>query len=145
MIGEADRLPTFIFCRDREVEEAHGYRLAGRLITDAPKCEQTEEETREIVNVSRELLEAVRRDPRAVEFGLWRNGRPPDALLSPYPGAAMMARIDRCLVVTVRVAPHPRRRQLSFLAALFRLVRDILDVRFGAPSFEDKGVQLRLL
>ena len=35
--GAAGRLPDFIFVRDRAVEEAGGFTLAGRVVTDIPR------------------------------------------------------------------------------------------------------------
>jgi hypothetical protein len=66
--GEADRLPNFIFGRDKAAEEAGGFILAGQLVTDFPKDkEPSESESAEIAEIIRGLTREVRRDPHLQE------------------------------------------------------------------------------
>ena len=61
---EADRLPDFIFGRDKAAEEANGFTLAGKLVTDILRHKKpSEREISEIAEIIRILTGKVRRDP----------------------------------------------------------------------------------
>jgi hypothetical protein len=61
---EADGLPDFIFERQKAVEEANGFTLAGKLLTDIPKHEVLSERDGQLISEIIQLMkEAVRRDP----------------------------------------------------------------------------------
>jgi hypothetical protein len=103
---EADGLPDFIFERQKAVEEANGFTLAGKLLTDIPKREVLSERDGQLISEIIQLMkEAVRRDPDMTDAGIWMNGKPPNAPESPYSDAAIRARLKRCQVVGVRVNP----------------------------------------
>ena len=41
------------------------------------------------------------------ETGIWRRGvKPPDGIAPPFPVSAMIARMERCAVIVVRVEPR---------------------------------------
>lgn len=105
--GEADRLPDFIFGRDRASEKAGGFVLAGRLLTPFPK-KLSKGESDEIAALTQVLMDEVKRDPNLQQVGCWRKGasRPPDALKPPFPVEALIARMNRCAWVVVRVDPR---------------------------------------
>jgi hypothetical protein len=99
------RLPDFIFERERAAEEAYGFTLAGKLVTDIPRHSEPGEGDRQLISeIVGELTRLARRDPGLQEASIWRGcGKPPDALESPFPDAAVRARLERCIVVGVRV------------------------------------------
>jgi hypothetical protein len=102
----ADRLPDFIFERQKAVEEAYGFTLAGKLLTDIPSHEGPSERDRELIfELIQRLKDEFQRNPDMDHVSIWRNGKPPAALKSPFPDAAIRARAKRCLVVGVRVNP----------------------------------------
>jgi hypothetical protein len=98
----ADKLPNVIFFREKAVEKAGGFLLAGRLVTDLPKHEPpSESDLRDVIEL---LIDGARRDPDMQEASLWLGGgKPADALASPFPEAAMLARVKRCAVVVLRI------------------------------------------
>ena len=102
---EANRLPEFIFARERGVEEANDFLLAGKLLTDIPHgAEPSEEDLQLIGEIIRELTDAFARAPDLNEAGAWRGeGKPPGGLSPPYPDDAVNERLKRCIVVGVRV------------------------------------------
>jgi len=60
-----------------------------------------------IRDIIQRLTDAAKRYPDMQEVGLWRNGvKPADGLAPPFPEAAMLARVKRCAVGTVRVDPR---------------------------------------
>ena len=67
-----DRLPDFIFCRDKTAEEAGGFILAGTLVTDTPKLHRSERrrELHQIAEVIERLLHEVERDPELQEASI---------------------------------------------------------------------------
>jgi hypothetical protein len=103
-----DRLPDFIFGRDKTTEEAYGFLLAGKLVTDIPKHKQPSEDDQQLIaELIQWLAQTAQRDPDLDEAGVWRDGvKPPDGLSPPFPDDAIQARVDRCLVVGVRVDPR---------------------------------------
>jgi hypothetical protein len=103
---EADRLPDFIFVRDKAVEEAGDFILAGKLLTDLDRHKRpSESESAELAEVIQRLTCDVQHgDPDLEEAGIWRNGvKPPDGLAPPFPHDLVRARLKRCAVVGVRV------------------------------------------
>lgn len=102
---EANRLPEFIFAREKWVEEANGFLLAGKILTDIPHgTEPSEDEKALITEFIQELTRLVARAPDLEEAGAWRNGvKPPDGFAPPYPDDAVNERLKRCIVVGVRV------------------------------------------
>jgi hypothetical protein len=106
--GERDKLPDFIFGRDRAAEEAGGFVLAGRLVTPFPKREKpSAAESEEIAALIQKLTTMAREDPAMAGVGAWRgNVKLPDGLKPPFPDAAMLARMERCAVVIVRIDPR---------------------------------------
>lgn len=103
--GEADRLPDFIFLRERAAEEACGFTLAGKLVTDIPKQREPGESDQQLISeIVGELTRLAQRDPELQEASIWRGGgKPPDALKPPFSDAALRERVERCAVVVVRV------------------------------------------
>jgi hypothetical protein len=98
-------LPDFFFGRDKAAEEANGFTLAGKLVTDIPRHKKPSE--REIAEIIRILMDKVRRDPDLQEIGLWRSGaKPAGRIVPPFPDAPMIARAERCNVLGVRVDPN---------------------------------------
>lgn len=106
--GETDRLPDFIFWRDRAAEKAGGFTLAGKLVTDIPRTKSPGEGDRQLISeIVEELTRRAKRDPDMEEANIWRGGgKPPDALEPPFPDAAMRERVKRCAVVVVRIDPR---------------------------------------
>jgi hypothetical protein len=106
--GEADGLPHFIFGRERAVEEAGGFSLAGKLVTDIPKHRELDEgDHRLISKIIGELKRLVQREPNLEEASIWRGGvKPPGGLVPPFSAAALRERTERCTVVGVRVDPR---------------------------------------
>jgi hypothetical protein len=104
----ADRLPHFIFGRDRAAEKAGGFILAGRLLTPFPKRgKPSQAESDEIAALIQELTRMAREDPSIGEVGAWRGDiKPPGGLKPPFPKAALLARAKSCAVVVVRVDPR---------------------------------------
>lgn len=105
----ADRLPDFVFGRDRTAEEVEGFILAGRLVTPFSRREKpSESESAEVAKIIQALMQEVKRDPHLAQVGIWRDpaNRPPDGLKPPFPDAAMIARMERCAVVVVRIDPR---------------------------------------
>jgi len=104
--NEADRLPDFIFGRDKAAEKAGGFILAGRLVTDIPKRERpSESDQRMISEIVECLTREAKRDPDMSEASIWRGGVKP-ANATPISDAAVIARMRRCAVVVVRVDPR---------------------------------------
>jgi hypothetical protein len=105
---ERDKLPDFIFGRDRTAERAGGFLLAGRLVTPFPKREKpSESESAEIAALIERLMGEVKRDPLLQEAGIWRGDvKPPHGMKPPFPDDAMIARMNRCAVVVVRIDPR---------------------------------------
>ena len=114
-----DRLPDFIFGRNKAVEQAGGFVLAGQLVTDIPKRTKPKRRDSELIaSIIQRLVDAARLDPDLQEAGVWRGGRKPDdGLAPPFPAAAMIDRMRRCVVVVVRPAQRrahrTRRRSLA--------------------------------
>jgi hypothetical protein len=102
-----DGLPNFIFGRDKAVEEAYGFTLAGKLLTDIPKHQEVSACDQQLIaEIIRRLGDAARGGSDMTEAGIWRNRvKPPDGLSPPFSDAVLMARVERCLVVGVRVNP----------------------------------------
>jgi hypothetical protein len=102
---EANRLPEFIFAREKWVEEANDFLLAGKLLTDIPHdAEPSEHDKTLITEFIQGLTSLVAREPDLEEAGAWRNGvKPPDGFAPPYPDDAVNERLKRCIVVGVRV------------------------------------------
>jgi hypothetical protein len=100
----ADRLPHFIFGRDKAIEEAYGFLLAGKLVTDIPQGEDLSEEDRHLFA---EIVQALGRraetDPHFDRANIWRGVKPPHRLKPPFSDAAVIARTKRCIVVGVRI------------------------------------------
>ena len=103
--SEANRLPEFIFARERGVEEANDFLLAGKLLTDIPHgAERSEDDIALISKLITELTALVAHEPDLEVAGVWRNGvKPPDGFAPPYPDDAVNERLKRCIVVGVRV------------------------------------------
>ena len=103
--SEANRLPEFIFARERGVEEANGFLLAGKLLTDIPHgTEPSESDMQLITEIVRWLTDTVARAPDLQEAGAWRGEGKPSGGLSPrFPDDAVNERLERCIVVGVRV------------------------------------------
>ena len=61
-----------------------------------------------IADIIKSLLREARRDPHLAEVGVWRDpaNRPPDGPKPPFPKGAMIARMDHCLAIAVRVDPR---------------------------------------
>jgi hypothetical protein len=90
--------------------KAGGFTLARKLVTDIPKDEEPSERDKTLIaDIIRRLAYDVQHDfPDVQESGAWRNGvKPRDGLSPPFPDAAVLARIDRCVVIGVRVDPNP--------------------------------------
>jgi hypothetical protein len=98
--SEADKLPDFIFGRDKAAEKAGGFILAGKLVTDIPRHEKPSESEKLLIrDIIQRLTDAAKRNPDMQEAGIWRNGvKPADGLAPPFPEAAMLARVKRCAV-----------------------------------------------
>ena len=98
--SEANRLPEFIFAREKLVEDANDFLLAGKILTNIPHGkEPSENEKALITEFIQELTRLVARKPDLEEAGAWRNGvKPPDGFAPPYPdgeahgGVRMLAR-----------------------------------------------------
>jgi hypothetical protein len=106
--GEAGpRLPDFVFGRDKVAEQAGGFILAGRMVTNILKGKKPDEEdqvfTHHVIN---SLVDTVRRDPHMQEAGAWRHSKPPGGLSPLFPDAAMIEETERCAVIEVRIDPR---------------------------------------
>ena len=69
---------------------------------------RTQSESAEIARIIQALMQEVKRDPHLTQVGIWRDpaNRPPDGLKPPFPDAAMIARMERCAAVVVRIDPR---------------------------------------
>jgi hypothetical protein len=117
--SEADRLPDFIFGRDKAAEQAGRFILAGMLAASIPKStkEPSERETsEEISEIIQKLTRMAQRDPHLEEASIWRNEPPPDALNPPFPEAAV--RKDNSLHRRRRARRPPQRPLLLDDSAL---------------------------
>jgi hypothetical protein len=108
--SKSDRLPDFIFGRDKAAEAAGGFVLAGMLVTDIAKGDdaRAQRDGPLIADIIKSLLREARRDPHLAEVGFWRDptNRPPHGLKPPFPDDMMIARMDHCLTIAVRVDPR---------------------------------------
>jgi hypothetical protein len=77
-------------------------------VTDIPKHKQPSEQDQQLITeLVQRLTRIAQRDPDLHEAGVWRDGvKPPDGLSPPFPDDAILARVNRCLVVGVRVDPR---------------------------------------
>jgi hypothetical protein len=108
--GEADRLPDFIFLRERAAEEAAAFILAGRLVTDIPKYNvPSESDQRLITDTLEGVMHLARGDPELEAACAWRSSElPPDALSATFPAAAGNERVKCCGVVAMRIDRNGR-------------------------------------
>ena len=103
----ADRLPDFIFWRDKATEETCGFLLAGKLVTDIPKHNEPSERDQQLIGeIIQALTREAQRDPDLQQAGIWRGVKPPDGVGPAVPESAIIARAKRCIVVGVRVDPR---------------------------------------
>ena len=119
MMGEArrrgksqpihDRLPHFIFGRNKTAEREGGFLLAGRLVTDIEKGDDDglKRDKPLIDHIIGTIIDGVKGDPDLQWAGIWRDpeNRPADRYTLPYPDGPMKARIDRCIMFEVRIEP----------------------------------------
>jgi hypothetical protein len=106
---DGERLPNFIFERDKTAEETGGFMLAGKLLTDISKHTKPSAGDQQLISeLVGHLTRAAERDPHMDRASIWRSGvKPSDALVEgPAFDAAISVRLKRCIVVGVRVDPR---------------------------------------
>jgi hypothetical protein len=109
--GGADRLPDFFFLRERAAEDAGGFTLAGKLVTDIPRHSEPGEGDRQLISeIVGEVTRLARGDPDLEVACAWRSSSelPPDALSTTFPADAVNERVKRCGVVVVRIDRNGR-------------------------------------
>jgi hypothetical protein len=107
--GQADRLPSFIFTRDRETEQRDGLLARWRVDHGYPERRRRSAQGEDgFINKLIDGLMGVRMEDGDVDdvVGMWRapeerrGGMEP-----PYPDSLMLPRIEGCISVAVRILP----------------------------------------
>jgi hypothetical protein len=117
------RLPHFIFGRLPEIEREGGFTLAGMLVTDIPKTKKrpSKRDQMLIKSIIEALTDNVVSDPHMHEAGIWRGGRKPaDGASTPFDDELMRKRVQRCIVIAVRIDPSSDTSRIKLDSDLLR-------------------------